>query len=61
MRKIYCAKCKTFLKNLKYHIFGIKHYFFLVFVVSVELKMKKKKNEEESVEILKIFGLINRM
>ena len=35
------------LKSLKYHIFDIKCYFFSVFVLSVELKMKKylkKKN-----------------
>ena len=33
-------------KNLKYHIFVIKHYFFLVFVISVKVKMEKylKKN-----------------
>ena len=29
------------LKNLKYQIVAIKHYLFLVFVISVEVKMKK--------------------
>ena len=36
------------LENLKYHIFLIKNYFFVVFVISVEVKMKKylkKKNQ----------------
>ena len=36
------------LKDLKHHIFAIKHYFFLVFVTSVEVKMNKylwKKNQ----------------
>ena len=36
------------LKSIKYHIFIIKHYFFVVFVTSVEVKMNKylwKKNQ----------------
>ena len=36
------------LKSLKYHIFVIKNYFFLVFVTRVEMKVKKylrKKNK----------------
>ena len=35
------------LKSLKYHIFVMKYYFFAVFVLCVEVKMKKylkKKN-----------------
>ena len=42
MRKIYCIKCKM------YKEFVIKNYFFLVFVTSVEVKMKKylKKNAQ---------------
>ena len=30
------------LKSLKYHIFTIKHYFFLVSVTNVEVKTKEK-------------------
>ena len=48
-------------KNLKYHVFVIKHYLFLVFVTSVEVKMEKIFKEEESTEILKNFILINNM
>ena len=36
------------LKSLKYHIFVIKHYFFLVFVTNLEVKINKylwKKNQ----------------
>ena len=33
-------------------------YFFLVFVTNVKVKMKKYFKEEESIEILKIIGLI---
>ena len=32
-------------KSLKCHIFGIKHYFFLVFVTNVKVKMKKHLNK----------------
>ena len=42
------AKNITNLKSLKYHLFKIKHDFVLVFVTSVEVKMKKylgKKNQ----------------
>ena len=38
MREIYCIKN---LKSLKYLLFAIKHYFCLVFVTSVEVKMNK--------------------
>ena len=48
-------------KNLKYHVFVIKHYLFLVFVTTVEVKMEKIFKEEESTEILKNFILINNM
>ena len=37
-----------YLKTLKYHTFSKKHYFFLLFAVSVAIKMKiyfKKKNK----------------
>ena len=48
-------------KNLKYHVFVTKHYLFLVFVTSVEVKMEKMFKGEESIEILKFFILINNM
>ena len=41
-----------------YSIIPIEHSFFLLFAVSVKIKMKKK---EESIEILKILGLINNI
>ena len=49
MRKIDCilidykltAKSIKNFKNLEYHILVIKHYFFLAFVTTVEVKMKK--------------------
>ena len=53
MRKTYKNNTKTYsierlrwecikkLKILKYHLFVIKHYFFLIFVISVEVKMLK--------------------
>ena len=49
-RKIYCTKSKIYEKmnKPKIHIFVIKHYLFLVFVTSVEVKMNKhleKKNQ----------------
>ena len=31
-----CVKSIKNLKNLKYHVFVIKHYFLLVFVISVK-------------------------
>ena len=46
------------LKILKYHTFPKKHQFFLLFTVSAKMKMKKIFKEEESVEILKFFGLL---
>ena len=53
MRKIYCTTCKIYkeFKKLKNHIFVIKHNFVLEFVIM----------EEESIEILKILGLISNM
>ena len=38
-----------FFWNLQYHMFMIRHYFFLVFVISMEVKMPN------------IVGLINNM
>ena len=50
MRKIYCTKCKKYkqFKKTKISCICDKNYFFLVFVTSVEMKMKKylrKKNQ----------------
>ena len=45
-------------KTLKYHTFSIKHYFFLLRVISVLLIMKQIF-EEVSIEISEILGLIN--
>ena len=45
------------LKNLKYHTSWKKHQFFLLFAVTVKMKMKIFK-EEESIEISKIIGKI---
>ena len=45
-------------KNLKYHIFVIKHYFFLVFVMSIKVKIKnylKKKNRNIKFKYQKFF------
>ena len=39
-------------------MFGTEHYFFLVFVTCVEVKIKKIFKEKESSEISKILGLI---
>ena len=49
------------LKSLKYYIFVIKHYLFLVFVIKLGSEDEKIIKEGESVEILKIIGLINNM
>ena len=56
VRKICFINCKKY-KELKRRRkwFAIKHYFFLVFVTSVEVKMKKIFKEEESTELAKNF------
>ena len=43
------------LKILKHHIFPIKHHIFLIFAVSAKVSIFK---EEQSIEIIKIIGLI---
>ena len=48
-KKFYHTKYKKYkyLKSLKYHIFVIKHFLYLVFLTSVKVEMKKylrKKN-----------------
>ena len=47
-------------KNLEYHTSSKKHQFFLLLAVKVKTKMKKIFKEEESIEILKILGLIKK-
>ena len=39
----------------------MKHQLFLLFVIKVATNMEKMLKEEESIEILKILGLINNM
>ena len=51
------VKSTNNLKTLEYYVLIIKHYFFLVFVTSMDVKIKIFK-EEESIGILKILGLI---
>ena len=55
MKKLYCIICG------KYRKFEKPFRFFLLVAVSARVKMKKKKIEEESTEILKILGLINNI
>ena len=61
-KKLYCVILFVVsienLKNLKDHTLK-KHYFFLLFSVSVKVKMKIIFKEEEWVEKLKMLGLIN--
>ena len=48
--------------KLKCQIFFKKHKVFLLLIVTVVMHMKKKKiKEEESIELLKILGLINNI
>ena len=51
------VKSTNNLKTLEYYILIIKHYFFLAFATSMDVKIKIFK-EEESIGILKILGLI---
>ena len=46
------------LKTLKYHIFFYKKLASLLFAATVAVSIKKEFEEEESIEILKIIGLI---
>ena len=63
IRKTYCIKCKKYKEFKKpkiSYVFVIKHYFFLVF--ARECKWREKIfMEGESIEILKILGLINNI
>ena len=43
---------------LKFLIFSVKRYFFLLFTVSDKIVTKKKVKEKESIEMLKILVLI---
>ena len=49
------------LKELKYDTFLKKHWLFLLFTVNVVMNTKKIFKEEDSFEILKIFGLITNI
>ena len=49
------------LKTINNHMFGTEHYFSLVFVTCVEVKIKKIFKEKESSEISKILGLITNI
>ena len=49
------------LKILKNHTFSKKHQFFQLFAVSAIMKMKKIVKKEESLEKLKILGLIKNI
>ena len=42
------------LKTLKYCTVSIKQYFFLLFVINVEVKLKQYLKKEQSIEISKI-------
>ena len=63
MKKTYCIKWNKYkkLKNLKNHIFLIKHCFFLLFLIRFAVMMKKLFEEEESIEILKSLALIKNV
>ena len=54
MRKIYCTKCKKY-KELKKSKISYISGFFLVFALSVQVKMKKIFKEEESIKTLNIW------
>ena len=54
MRKIYCTKCKKY-KELKKSKISYISDFFLVFALSVQVKMKKIFKEEESIKTLNIW------
>ena len=49
------------LKELKYDTFLKKHWLFLLFTVNAVMNTKKIFKEEDSFEILKIFGLITNI
>ena len=54
------AECIENLKSLKYSS-SKNHQFLLLFAVSGKMKMKKFKEEEESIEILEIIYLIKNV
>ena len=65
MKKLYFVICSKYRKFEKHKISYLKkHYFFLLFVVSVEMKTFKAEKifkEEQSLETLRILGLINNI
>ena len=48
-------------KILKYHTYFEKKLSFLLFAMSVAMKMKKIFKEEESIDLLQIRGLIKNI
>ena len=63
MKKLHCVICNKYRKFEKLKISYLlgKHQFFLLFALSVKMKMKKKIKDEESNEMLKNLGLINNI
>ena len=57
MRKIYCTKCKKHkeFKEPKLSYIVVKYYFFLVFVTTMEVQMKKYLRKKNQLMICKIF------
>ena len=60
-QKIYCIKCNKVRKFKNPKILYILDQFFLLFVTSVAVMIKKIFKEEESIEILKILCLIKNI
>ena len=58
---MFCVKQIENLKTLKYHTFMIKHFFFLVLLISVVISTQKVFEAEDSIEILKFLDLANNM
>ena len=59
MTKVYCTICDKYrkFKNLKISNIFKKHQVFLLFAVNVAMNIKIFK-EQESIEILRLLGLI---
>ena len=58
MKKVFCVVCSMYrkFKNREIYIFIKKHYFFLL--IAYENDNEKIFKEKESIEILKLLGLI---
>ena len=63
MEKLECVICVSIenLKILKYHTFWKKSLVLSIIVSKCEAKDEKIFKEEESIEVLKIFGLIENI